>query len=141
MSANLACAALEAQLRAKDKKMSPRNRKHSIDLELANEAKALVALAFRNGPIEDVHAGKECPTCAGKKEYSHITQGEMKQIMKRAVDKLYALLWIRTHYPDVYEPAVRAGNRYTVGWDLPEKNIEEIETITRLAELLGSPPS
>jgi len=25
--------------------------------EIADEAKALVALAFRNGPIEDLHAG------------------------------------------------------------------------------------
>lgn len=122
---------------AKDKKMSPRNRKLPIDIQLANEAKALVALAFRNGPIEDVHAGKECPTCSGQDEYSHITDGEMKQIMKRAVDKLYALLWIRTHSPEVYEAALKAGSRYTVGWDLPEKSKEEIEAVTRLAELLG----
>ena len=26
--------------------------------EIAAEAKALVALAFRNGPIEDLHAGR-----------------------------------------------------------------------------------
>jgi hypothetical protein len=36
-------------------------RKMTLDSELAAEAKSLVALAFRNGPIEDVHAGKECP--------------------------------------------------------------------------------
>jgi hypothetical protein len=33
-----------------------------LDPELAMEAKSLVALAFRNGPIESVHAGKDCPT-------------------------------------------------------------------------------
>jgi hypothetical protein len=33
-------------------------RKMTLDPELAAEAKSLVALAFRNGPIEDVHAGK-----------------------------------------------------------------------------------
>jgi hypothetical protein len=27
---------------------------------LAREAKAIVVLAFRNGPIEDLHAGKPC---------------------------------------------------------------------------------
>jgi len=32
----------------------------TLDTELAKEAKAIVALAFRNGPIEDVHAGKAC---------------------------------------------------------------------------------
>jgi hypothetical protein len=31
--------------------------KKKLDPELAVEAKALVALAFRNGPIEDLHAG------------------------------------------------------------------------------------
>jgi hypothetical protein len=52
---------------------------------LARETKAIVALAFRNGPIEDIHAGKLCPTCAGKPEYMHITQNEMKRIMQTAV--------------------------------------------------------
>ena len=36
-------------------------RKITLDPELAAEAKSLVALAFRNGPIEDVHAGKSAP--------------------------------------------------------------------------------
>ena len=54
--------------------------------QLAKEAKALVALAFRNGPIEDVHAGKLCPVCEGQPEFSHITDPEMKLIMKNAVD-------------------------------------------------------
>jgi hypothetical protein len=47
---------------------------------LVREAKAIVALSFRNGPIEDVHAGGPCPVCHGKTEYSHITQDEMKLI-------------------------------------------------------------
>lgn len=29
-----------------------------VDRQLAREAKAIVALAFRNGPIEDIHAGR-----------------------------------------------------------------------------------
>jgi hypothetical protein len=44
-------------------------RKMTLDPELAAEAKSIVALAVRNVPIEDVHAGRECPTCAGKAEY------------------------------------------------------------------------
>ena len=52
-------------------------RKITFDPELATEAKSLVALAFRNGPIEDVHAGQECPVCAGNSEYSRISQDEM----------------------------------------------------------------
>jgi hypothetical protein len=44
--------------------------KMTLDPELAAEAKSIVALAFRNGPIEDIHAGKNCPACSGKSEYS-----------------------------------------------------------------------
>ena len=38
--------------------------KMTLDPDLAEEAKALVALAFRNGPIEDLHAGKPCKFAA-----------------------------------------------------------------------------
>jgi hypothetical protein len=65
------------------------------------KAKSIVALAFRNGPIENVHAGKECPTCAVKSEYSHITQAEIKNIMKRGVDTVYKLLWLKQNDPEV----------------------------------------
>jgi hypothetical protein len=30
-----------------------------------NDFQAIVAWAFRNGPIEDIHAGRLCPTCTG----------------------------------------------------------------------------
>jgi len=39
--------------------------KMTLELELAREVKALVALAFRNGPIEELHAGSPCPACSG----------------------------------------------------------------------------
>ena len=39
--------------------------KMTLDPDLAVEAKALVALAFRNGPIEDLHAGRPCTVCSG----------------------------------------------------------------------------
>jgi hypothetical protein len=115
-----------------------KNKELTLDQKLAREAQSIVALAFRNGPIEDVHSGMECSACSGKADYSRITQAEMKQIMKHAVDKLYALLWIREYCPNVYDHVVRAGNRYTHAWDLPERSREEIEQLTRFAELLGS---
>jgi hypothetical protein len=52
--------------------------------DLVREAKAIVVLAFRNGPIEDLHAGKPCPACEGKAGYSRISDAEMKVIMKNA---------------------------------------------------------
>ena len=113
-----------------------KNSELSLDPELVREAQSIVALAFRNGPIENVHAGKECPVCAGKAEYSHITEAEMKSINKRAVDKLYALLWVKRYSPDVYPHVLNAGIQYAHGWDLPEKNREEIEGLAHFADFL-----
>jgi hypothetical protein len=95
---------------------------HSVDAELAREAKALVALAFRNGPIESVHAGKLCPTCNGAPEYSGITDDEMKAIMKSAVDRLYVLLRLKNSDPDGYAKQIAFGARYTGQWDEPEES-------------------
>ena len=95
-------------------------RRMTLDLELAGEAKSIVALAFRNGPIEDVHAGRDCPTCSGKSEYSRITQIEMKNIMKKAVDTVYKLLWMKKNDPEKYEATLEFGKRYARFWDEPE---------------------
>ena len=65
---------------------------HRIDPSLAVEAKAISALAFRNGLIEDLHAGKTCPACSGNPEFSHVSDEEMKRIMKAAVNAMYRLL-------------------------------------------------
>jgi hypothetical protein len=91
----------------------------TFDPELATEAKSLVALAFRNGPIEDIHFGKECSLCAGKPEYSHITQDEIKNIMKQAVDALYYLLWLKQNDPEKYAENLEYGGRSTRSWDDP----------------------
>ncbi len=89
------------------------------DTRLAAEAKAIVAVAFRNGPIEDVHAGQACPVCQGMSEYSHITDAEMKTIMQSAVNKVYRLLWNLEHDFKAYQAAVDLGNRFTSRWDDP----------------------
>src|ERR1700683_3687017 len=99
------------------------NRKTVLDTKLAAEAKSLVAVAFRNGPIEDVHAGKECPTCAGKSEYSHITQAEMKNIMKHAVNVVYRLLWLKENDPEKYAATSGFGRLYAASWDEAEGGV------------------
>jgi hypothetical protein len=91
-----------------------------LDPDLAAEAKALVALAFRNGPIEDLHAGKPCPVCSGKSELSHISDDEMKVVMKSAVNALYRLLWQRDYEPAAYNESLAFGRRHTIHWDDPE---------------------
>jgi hypothetical protein len=90
-----------------------------IQHQLAREAKAIVAIAFRNGPIEDVHAGKRCPTCEGQPGYSRITDPEMKAIMKNAVDRVYTLLCLKSQDPKQYEIQIRYGELYTARWDEP----------------------
>ena len=93
----------------------------SIRREIAREAKAIVALAFRNGPIEDLHAGRPCPTCTGQDGFSRITGAEMKLIMKHAVDHVYHLLLLREEDPMEYESKIRFGERYTAKWDEPQR--------------------
>ena len=93
--------------------------KMTLDPDLAVEAKALVALAFRNGPIENLHAGKPCPACSGQPGISHITDEEMKVVMKSAVDALYRLLWQREHETCPYDETLAFGRRHTIDWDDP----------------------
>ena len=94
--------------------------KIALDPELASETKSLVALVFRNGPIENLHAGRPCPACGGSAEISHITDEEMKGLMKSAVNALYRLLWLREYDPRSYDEQLALGRRYTLHWDDPE---------------------
>jgi hypothetical protein len=84
--------------------------KMTLDHTLALAAKAMVALAFRNGPIESVHAGSPCAVCCDNPAVSHISNEEMKAIMKSAVDTLYRLLWQRENDSAAYLGTRRWGN-------------------------------
>jgi hypothetical protein len=103
----------------KSERMPMPKRRTTLDPELAAETKSLVALVFRNGPIEDVHAGRACPS-AGSPEYSRITDADMKNIMKNAVDTLYKLLWMKKNNPEKYAASIELGSRYTRSWDDPK---------------------
>lgn len=92
----------------------------TFDKELIREAKAIVALAFRNGPIEDIHAGVPCPTCSGEAGFSRITDAEMKMIMKNAVSKVFRLLWQRDHDPEAFQRQISNCEVYTSRWDDPD---------------------
>jgi hypothetical protein len=87
--------------------------------DLKQEAKAFVVLAFRNGPIEEVHAGTRCPTCADQAVYSKITDAEMKTIIKSAVDQVYWLLSLKRDNPAEYARQLSYGERCAIGWDNP----------------------
>ncbi len=92
----------------------------TLDSDLAAEAKALVAIAFRNGPIDALYAGKPCPMCSGKAEVSHFSDAEMKAVMQSAVDTLYRLLWQRNYDPATYKEALAFGRRNTLQWNDPD---------------------
>jgi siroheme synthase len=94
---------------------------HTANPQLAREAKAIVALAFRNGPIEKVHSGRLCPTCGARPEYSRITDDEIKAIMKSSVDRMHALLRLKNGDPDGYARQIDFGARYVAQWDEPEE--------------------
>lgn len=91
-----------------------------IDKLKAVEAKAIVALAFRNGPIENLHAGKSCPLCHGDSKYSHITDDEMREVMKYAVNQMYKLLMLRRTSRGEYIRLMDFGATYTRNWNDPE---------------------
>ena len=84
---------------------------------LRDEANAIVAYAFRNGPIEDLHAGKYSELLE-KKELSRITDPEMKELMIFACDKVEELLRLRETDPKEYAAFILSCNfRNCRSWD------------------------
>ena len=47
----------------------------------------------------------------------------MKNIMKRAVDTVYKLLWLKQNDPEKYEGELELGSRYTRFWDEPKADV------------------
>ena len=58
---------------------------------MRDEANAIVAKAFRNGPLEDLHAGK-WSELLDNQELSRITDEEMKALMISACEQVVQLL-------------------------------------------------
>ena len=82
-----------------------------------DEANALVAWAFRNGPIEDLHAGTYSPVLQDL-SISRITDEEMKELMISACRKLAELLELKVSDPAEYERQIKSYNfRYCRTWE------------------------
>jgi hypothetical protein len=90
-----------------------------IDPRLAKDAKTIALFAFRNGPLEDLHAGKACSHCSGNAEYSHISDPEMKLLMQTAVNEVHRLRWQREYAPGAFYRRQALADRYTHHWDDP----------------------
>jgi hypothetical protein len=81
-----------------------------------DEANALTAFAFRNGMLEDLHAGKSSPLTADP-SLSRITNAEMKDLMIEASGKLAELLALRETEPKKYQRFIQSyGIIYCRSW-------------------------
>jgi hypothetical protein len=82
-----------------------------------DEANALTAYAFRNGPLEELHAGRMSPLLEDR-ELSRITDAEMKELMQTASTRLAKLLEARDENPREYFQFVQVyGLAYCRRWD------------------------
>lgn len=81
------------------------------------EANALTCSAFRNGYIEELHAGKHSELLENP-ELSRITDAEMKKIMVQASARLAELLTMKEKAPGSYWSFVKSFNeRYCGRWE------------------------
>jgi len=84
---------------------------------IRDEANAITAYAFRNGPIETLHSGKSSPL-TDDPEVSRITDEEMKEIMISASERLAAILEVRDKEPAMYRRFIHDyAIKYCCRWD------------------------
>jgi len=76
------------------------------EFTLRDEANALTAHAFRNGFLEDLHAGKHSPLL-DQPGYSRIRDDEMKRLMIEASEKLARMLALKQQNPVEYDQFIR----------------------------------
>ena len=82
-----------------------------------DEANALIAFTVRNGPIEDLHAGKHS-ALLDDPSLSRITDEEMKMLMMNATRMLAGLLRFRDKNPELYRRWIRTyGDAYCSRWE------------------------
>jgi hypothetical protein len=91
-----------------------------LSAQQEREAIGIVLHSFRNGPFEDIHAGRLCPECSSRPGYSRITDDEMKLLMKTAVNRVFTLLKLREEDPGEYERLLQFASLQTKRWDSPE---------------------
>lgn len=98
----------------------------------AQEAKTIVLLAFRNGPIESVHGELRCPHCPQGQQDNRIDQQQMKLIMKTAVDRVYTLMKTRDESPEAYKELLAKTAPGTARWDDPRFSLQWLAAVAGL---------
>lgn len=87
------------------------------DFTVRDEANALTAIAFRNGYIEELHAGKSSPLLE-QPGYSRISDSEMRRLMIEASEMLARLLRLKKLDPERYERDIRrCAEMYCEKWE------------------------
>jgi hypothetical protein len=82
-----------------------------------DEANALIAMVLRNGPLEDLHAGKYSALLEDA-SLSRITDEEMKVLMIGATRLLAGLLRAKANNPDFYHRWMKTyGRMYCQRWE------------------------
>jgi hypothetical protein len=82
-----------------------------------DEANALIAMAVRNGPIENLHAGKHSALLEDD-SLSRFTDEEMKTLMIHATRMLAGLLRIKHDDPELYRHWMKTyGMLYCGTWE------------------------
>lgn len=86
-------------------------------LTMREEANALTCCAFRNGYIEELHAGKHSKLLE-KPGLSRITDDEMKKLMIAASAKLAELLAMKEKEPEKYWKLILFVHKnYSARWE------------------------
>lgn len=84
---------------------------------LRDEANALVAFAFRNGMLEDLHSGKHSKLLEDA-SLSRISDEEMKNLVIEASRKLAIFLTLRERDPERYSQVIRGyGMIFCSNWE------------------------
>ena len=84
---------------------------------IRDEANALVAWAFRNGPLEDLHAGRHSDLLDDP-TLSRITNEEMKHLMLNSCQQLAKLLELKATDSAEYVSQIKSYNvRYCRSWE------------------------
>ncbi|SRR5579884_3146330 len=106
----------------------------NTDKALAGQlAKSIAALCVRNTFLEDLHSGTTPSSQSGDysdvkvvtpfgeipwRQFSRLSDAEMKRLMKEIVDKVYTFL-CRQEEPEFLAAFLRMGEMYSARWDEP----------------------
>jgi len=91
---------------------------------LRDEANAMTAMAFRNGFLEELHAGKHSPVLDDP-SISRIRDVEMKKLMVEASAKIEELLELRESEPERYRSLLlQYGRAYCRSWTRTGKTVD-----------------